>query len=38
MPFLTKILHWQVEHPNATWVGWGLIWAAVLGFLFWPQC
>jgi len=38
MPFLKKILEWQVEHPNITWIGWGLIWAGVLGLFFWPQC
>ena len=38
MPFLKNILEWQAEHPNITWIGWGVIWAAVLGLFFWPQC
>ena len=32
-----KILEWQVEHPNITWIGWGLAWALVLVVLFWPR-
>ncbi|CAN3991798.1 hypothetical protein MCBRY_002624 [Methylocystis bryophila] len=38
MPLLKKILQWQVENPNATWIGWGIVWAIVLGMFFWPQC
>jgi hypothetical protein len=38
MPFLKSVLVWQVEHPNATWMIWGVIWAGVLGLFFWPQC
>ena len=38
MPFLKNILDWQAEHPNITWIGWGVIWAGVLGLFFWPQC
>ena len=28
MPILKQILEWQVEHPNITWIGWGLVWSA----------
>jgi hypothetical protein len=38
MPILKEILEWQAEHPNATWIGWGVIWVVVLGLFFWPQC
>jgi hypothetical protein len=37
MRFHKKILEWQAEHPNITWVGWGIIWAIVLALLFWPS-
>jgi len=33
-----KILEWQVSHPNATWLGWGIVWTVILSVLFWPKC
>lgn len=32
-----KILEWQADHPNITWIGWGIVWAIVLSLLFWPS-
>jgi hypothetical protein len=32
-----KILEWQAEHPNVTWIGWCIVWALVLVVLFWPR-
>jgi hypothetical protein len=32
-----KILQWQADHPNITWLGWGIVWAVVLILLFWPS-
>jgi hypothetical protein len=32
-----RILEWQAEHPNITWIGWGIIWAIVLALLLWPE-
>ena len=32
-----RILEWQAEHPNITWIGWGIVWAIVLIILFWPD-
>jgi hypothetical protein len=25
-----KILEWQADNPNITWIGWGIVWAIVL--------
>jgi hypothetical protein len=35
--FHKRILEWQADHPNITWVGWGIVWAIVLVLLFWPR-
>jgi hypothetical protein len=32
-----KILQWQADHPTITWVGWAIVWAAVLVLLLWPR-
>jgi len=32
-----RILEWQLDHPNITWIVWGVIWTIVLVLLFWPQ-
>lgn len=32
-----KILEWQADHPNVTWIGWGVVWLIVLAILFWPR-
>jgi hypothetical protein len=32
-----KILEWQADHPNITWIGWGIVWAIVLSLLLWPS-
>jgi hypothetical protein len=37
MNLLKKVLVWQADHPNITWVGWGIIWAVFLAILFWPD-
>lgn len=35
--FHKRILAWQAEHPTVTWIFWIVVWAVVLGLLFWPQ-
>lgn len=30
MDWHKKILEWQAAHPNATWLGWGIVWAVVV--------
>lgn len=37
MSFHKRILEWQAAHPTVTWLIWGVIWAAVLVALFWPD-
>ncbi len=32
-----RILEWQAEHPNITWVFWIVVWAVVLALLFVPR-
>ncbi len=32
-----RILQWQAEHPNITWLLWGIVWLIVLLLLFWPS-
>lgn len=32
-----KILEWQAEHPNVTWIGWGIVWALVFAAVLWPK-
>jgi hypothetical protein len=32
-----KILEWQADHPDITWIVWGIIWIIVLILLFWPS-
>ncbi len=32
-----RILKWQADHPNITWIGWGIVWMIVLVLLFWPR-
>jgi hypothetical protein len=29
MDWHRKILEWQAAHPNATWLGWAIVWAVV---------
>ncbi|HSR54969.1 MAG TPA: hypothetical protein VLN73_01920 [Alphaproteobacteria bacterium] len=31
-----RILQWQADHPNITWLVWGIVWIIVLVLLFWP--
>jgi hypothetical protein len=33
-----QILDWQAEHPNTTWIIWGVVWILILAVLFWPMC
>jgi hypothetical protein len=35
--FHKRILEWQADHPNITWIGWGIVWAIVLMLFFWPR-
>ncbi len=35
--FHKRILEWQADHPNITWVGWGIVWTIVLVLLLWPR-
>lgn len=37
MRFHKQFLEWQAAHPNITWLAWGVVWAIVLVFLFWPS-
>ena len=32
-----KVLVWQAEHPNITWIGWTIVWAVVAAVLLWPR-
>jgi hypothetical protein len=32
--FHKRILEWQADHPNITWIGWGIVWAIVLVLFF----
>ena len=32
-----RILEWQAEHPNITWVFWIVVWTGVLVLLFYPR-
>jgi hypothetical protein len=35
MDFHKRILQWQVEHPNITWIGWGIVWGVVILLFVW---
>ncbi len=35
--FHKRVLEWQAEHPNITWVFWLIVWAGVLALLLWPR-
>jgi hypothetical protein len=37
MNFHQRILQWQADHPNITWLVWGIIWLIVLVLLFRPS-
>ena len=37
MDFHKRILEWQAEHPNLTWVFWIFVWAMVFILLLWPR-
>lgn len=34
--FHQRILQWQADHPNITWLVWGIVWLIVLILLFRP--
>lgn len=34
--FHQRILQWQADHPNITWLVWGIVWLIVLLLLFRP--
>jgi hypothetical protein len=37
MTFHKRILEWQAEHPNITWVFWIVVWTIVGMLIFWPR-
>ncbi|MDX1483757.1 MAG: hypothetical protein R3229_04670 [Alphaproteobacteria bacterium] len=37
MKWHQQLLQWQADHPNITWLVWGIIWLIVLALLFWPS-